>query len=69
MLIDVDRLEALNDTHGHAAGDTALCAVAESIRWAAHTEIRGRDDYNCVEFVIIRKVAAPDSDTPDESSE
>ena len=29
--LDVDRLKAINDTHGHAAGDHALLAVADTL--------------------------------------
>lgn len=29
MFVDVDDLKTLNDTHGHAAGDRALIAVAK----------------------------------------
>src|SRR6056297_2591399 len=32
VLIDLDGFKALNDAHGHAAGDAALQAVAETIR-------------------------------------
>lgn len=32
LMIDLDRLKQINDTHGHAAGDAMLRGVAESIR-------------------------------------
>ncbi|MCH8684208.1 sensor domain-containing diguanylate cyclase [Pedomonas mirosovicensis] len=32
MLIDLDHFKQLNDTGGHAAGDTALCEVAQLLR-------------------------------------
>lgn len=32
LLLDVDELKALNDLHGHRAGDAALCHVAKAIR-------------------------------------
>jgi len=31
LLADVDRLKSINDTHGHSAGDQALCAVARAL--------------------------------------
>ncbi len=31
LYLDVDRLKLVNDTHGHAAGDTVLCGIAEAL--------------------------------------
>ena len=31
LYLDVDRLKSVNDTHGHAAGDAVLCAIAEAL--------------------------------------
>lgn len=39
LIVDLDHFKALNDTHGHDAGDRALAAVAERLR-----EVARRDD-------------------------
>ena len=38
ILIDIDRFKLVNDTHGHAAGDRVLVAVAEILRGCAGSE-------------------------------
>ncbi len=57
-IIDVDHFKAINDTFGHAAGDRALCHVAEVLR--AHTrkhEVVAR--WGGEEFVIVLDEAPP----------
>jgi len=52
MIIDIDHFKAVNDTHGHIAGDTVLKSVAQVIR----KTIRRSDEvfrYGGEEFVVI----------------
>ena len=51
-MIDIDDFKKLNDTFGHAAGDEALCSVAEVM----FTQIRGTDvlaRYGGEEFALL----------------
>jgi diguanylate cyclase (GGDEF)-like protein len=57
LLVDIDNLKTINDTHGHAMGDAVISGVAEEIRRTI------RDGDNCArlggdEFMIF----APDCD-------
>jgi diguanylate cyclase (GGDEF)-like protein/PAS domain S-box-containing protein len=52
LYCDVDRLKQVNDTHGHAAGDAVLTAVAHRMRTAVrHGDIVARISGD--EFVIV----------------
>lgn len=43
LVLDVDRFKAVNDVHGHAAGDLALAAVGEALSASCRvTDVAGR---------------------------
>ena len=52
LMVDIDRFKAVNDLHGHAAGDAVLRAIAETLR----EEIRPEDlavRYGGEEFLVL----------------
>ncbi|GAP58940.1 probable diguanylate cyclase AdrA [Arthrobacter sp. Hiyo1] len=52
ILADLDHFKALNDSHGHAAGDTAIQAFATACQASVrHTDLVGR--YGGEEFTIL----------------
>ena len=52
MLVDVDNLKAVNDTHGHAAGDAVLRSVSSVLR-ACTREIDTPARYGGDEFGVL----------------
>lgn len=52
ILLDLDHLKHINDTHGHRSGDAALCHVA-SIMQASVREVDVCARYGGEEFVVI----------------
>ncbi len=60
LFIDLDHFKPINDTHGHAAGDTVLQTVAErlkcSVRDTDSVARLGGDEF----VVVLRDVAAPE---------
>lgn len=52
ILLDLDHLKRINDTHGHRSGDAALCHVA-SIMQTAVREVDVCARYGGEEFVVI----------------
>lgn len=52
IMLDMDNLKAINDTHGHLAGDEVLKGVADSIRQhIRQSDVAGR--FGGDEFIII----------------
>ncbi|WP_298796734.1 GGDEF domain-containing protein [Pseudonocardia sp. 73-21] len=52
LVLDLDHFKAVNDTHGHLAGDQVLAAVADALR----SEVRDRDlvgRFGGEEFVVL----------------
>jgi two-component system, cell cycle response regulator len=59
-IIDIDHFKQINDTHGHALGDRALCQVADWLHRAMRrTDLVAR--YGGEEFVILMPGTAPDA--------
>ncbi len=52
MMIDLDRFKAVNDTHGHAAGDAILKAVAKTLK-ASLRETDGVSRLGGDEFAVV----------------
>lgn len=61
VYLDVDRFKGINDTHGHAAGDKVLCAVADrlsaNIRSIDLAARLGGDEF----VVIVEDAALPEA--------
>jgi len=59
MLFDIDHFKSINDTHGHAAGDEALCIVARCARETLRTrDVLGRVGGD--EFMLLLPAASVD---------
>ncbi|WP_158807552.1 sensor domain-containing diguanylate cyclase [Beijerinckia sp. L45] len=61
LMIDIDFFKAVNDTHGHAGGDTVLCEVADALSFC----VRATDKvsrFGGEEFVVLlREVDAAEA--------
>jgi diguanylate cyclase (GGDEF)-like protein len=59
-LLDLDRFKAINDLHGHAVGDRALCELADRLsRAMRRTDMVAR--YGGEEFVILMPGTPPEA--------
>jgi len=56
LMLDLDNFKQLNDTHGHAAGDAALCSVAGILRKRLRT-VDHCYRYGGEEFLIVLSAA------------
>jgi diguanylate cyclase len=57
-MIDIDRLRNVNETHGHAAGDSALTLVARALQRSIRaTDFAAR--YAGDEFMVLLPGASP----------
>ncbi len=58
LLLDIDRFKAINDRHGHAAGDRALCLLAGTLQAALRRgDLAGR--WGGEEFCVLLPRTAP----------
>jgi len=58
LMIDIDRFKAINDSFGHAKGDTVLVAIATCIADASrHSDACAR--YGGDEFVVLTQLDQP----------
>lgn len=59
MMLDIDRFKAINDTHGHAAGDRVLQAVALTMRLALRSDdLIGRLGGEEFAILLVRQTPA-----------
>jgi diguanylate cyclase (GGDEF)-like protein len=63
MMIDLDGFKAVNDAHGHAAGDRILVAVADALR-ASLRMVDFAARYGGDEFTVVLADATVDSARP-----